>query len=672
MKEWTVTGYKYTGQVYREISMENSDYGGMENVGNTTIISSRIAPDDELVDGGYIYMEGVKVHEYYHNINGSQVTGQSPFEIWLNEAVTVHIQRQREDELFGADFMRLREVLYSFKPSSGPLAEDSSPIAMPVEPHGFNRTQELISSMTYSKAPEVVRMVELMIGQAVFNRGLHLYHTRFAFANATTDDWVACMQEASGVPLKRMADGWLKRSGYPHVTYSTSYNSVDKTYTVTMKQTPVPALPEGAVFDPWVIPVQYALVNDGKDTHTGVYVLSDAEAEFVVADVTGAPDFLSFARGWSFFGTCQPADSNKGLLVAQALSDPDVINRYFAFRSVANEEKLAVLRACASCACAGGDGVTGVALSVSAEYTALFARVLFDDDVTPSTRALVVAESDALAGTHPTLSYRYWHLAAARTALLQAVFDAHGDAIVALFRKMCAACKPGPHLEQLHDRALKHCLAGVLVAGLFKPSVAAGRAPPSPKLAAEVQALLLTLLSSPFMSDAAFGLSVCLEVQLDAVKQQELLLVMQEKWRSHPTTLETFLGVVSGVDSEFTADVIQDLVFTDAPSPLFNINLAGHARSVARSWSSLRKRSLLTDAGLALTCRLILAIGRVNQMSAQALLAAFGDIDLFPEEGEGVLARGRLVAALEGVRDKLDAVAQQSLFNNISTLLHKH
>jgi aminopeptidase N len=55
-------------------------------------------------------MEGVKIHEFYHNINGSQVTGQSPFQIWLNEAVTVHVQRKREDELFGGDFMRLRQV----------------------------------------------------------------------------------------------------------------------------------------------------------------------------------------------------------------------------------------------------------------------------------------------------------------------------------------------------------------------------------------------------------------------------------------------------------------------------------------------------------------------------------------------------------------------------------
>jgi aminopeptidase N len=43
-------------------------------------------------------MEGVKIHEYYHNINGSECTGSCPFEIWLNEAVTVHIQRKRKQK----------------------------------------------------------------------------------------------------------------------------------------------------------------------------------------------------------------------------------------------------------------------------------------------------------------------------------------------------------------------------------------------------------------------------------------------------------------------------------------------------------------------------------------------------------------------------------------------
>lgn len=100
-------------------------------------------------------------------------------------------------------------------------------------------------------------------------------------------------------------------------------------------------------------------------------------------------------------------------------------------------------------------------------------------------------------------------------------------------------------------------------------------------------------------------------------------------------------------------------------------NVAGHARAVARGWASARKRSLLTDAGLELTKQLILRIGRVNQMSAGALLAAFGDIDLFPDTPDaGVLSKQRLVAALTDVRAQLDPIKQQSLYNNISILLH--
>ncbi len=101
------------------------------------------------MDTGLVYMEGVKEHEYYHNLNGSQTTGASPFEIWLNEAVTVFIQRFREDNLFGHDYMRLGQVVYSHTPGTGPLAQDDSPVAMPIEPAGFNTTHELISAMTY-------------------------------------------------------------------------------------------------------------------------------------------------------------------------------------------------------------------------------------------------------------------------------------------------------------------------------------------------------------------------------------------------------------------------------------------------------------------------------------------------------------------------------------------
>src|SRR5690606_26166184 len=49
-------GYRYTGTVYREIGMQNSDFGGMENVGNTTITTNRIMPFPQTTDPAYEYM----------------------------------------------------------------------------------------------------------------------------------------------------------------------------------------------------------------------------------------------------------------------------------------------------------------------------------------------------------------------------------------------------------------------------------------------------------------------------------------------------------------------------------------------------------------------------------------------------------------------------------------
>jgi aminopeptidase N len=65
--EQIVPGYEYTGTTYREIAMQNSDYGGMENVGNTTITANRIMPYPFMTDSAYEYLATVKVLVYLNS-----------------------------------------------------------------------------------------------------------------------------------------------------------------------------------------------------------------------------------------------------------------------------------------------------------------------------------------------------------------------------------------------------------------------------------------------------------------------------------------------------------------------------------------------------------------------------------------------------------------------------
>ncbi|MEI7899857.1 MAG: M1 family metallopeptidase [bacterium] len=152
-------GYVYPFDTYRTICMEKSNYGGMENVGNTTIITEAALIDDTTPDARLIYAHGVIVHEYEHNHCGSGVTMESPFDMWLNEAYTVDIERQFAASVFDPAFMRLREADAMRAPGTGPLAvEDTGKFGQIVR-EGVNDPDELVDGVTYVKAPEVLNML---------------------------------------------------------------------------------------------------------------------------------------------------------------------------------------------------------------------------------------------------------------------------------------------------------------------------------------------------------------------------------------------------------------------------------------------------------------------------------------------------------------------------------
>ena len=613
-------------------------------MGNTTILSSRLVPSALQPDGGYLYMEGVKVHEYYHNINGSEVTGQSPFEIWLNEAVTVHIQNQREAALFGADFMRLKTVVYSFMPAQGPLAMDMSRISMAIEPEGFNRTQELITAMTYSKAPEFIRMVELLIGQPHFNVGLDHYHTKFRYSNATTRDWVEAMEYSSGQQLMNMADGWLRRTGYPEVTYTTHYDTTARSYTVKVTQS------KAADGKGWIFPVSWALVKEGRNTHEGVWKVSEVQSTFTVDDVASAPDFLSFARNWSFFGTSKCNGISLETLRVQALSDPDVINRYFAYRAFADHSKAELIQAFR----AGKQAEC----SVSADFVELHGKILFDSSITPSTRAQMLMEAEDIA-SRPDLGHLYWELYHAKTALLQAVYDAHAERLIAMYEELEQRNRPGPHLEGLHDRALKAQLLRVISAGAATPSALPSRKASTVK--ADVVGYAKKLITSPFMSDQTFGVSQLLSGPASASEKLSVQADVLQRFSAHPDTVESYIAVIASIDNEQAPQLIRDMI---ANTQLFNYNLAGHARTLARGWGGNRKRALLSDDGLQLTVQLFVTIGKINQMSAQGLLRVFSDVDKMDDKW-----KGKLKQALRSMRDGLDAKKEESLVNQLKQII---
>ncbi len=74
-----------------------------------------------------------------------------------------------------------------------------------------------------------------------------------------------------------MAKGWLTRTGHPVLTYNTSYDAAKKQVTVSFQQT---GFEKHEDKDPWVFPVDWALVKNGRNVKEGIFIMDQDKAFF--------------------------------------------------------------------------------------------------------------------------------------------------------------------------------------------------------------------------------------------------------------------------------------------------------------------------------------------------------------------------------------------------------
>jgi aminopeptidase N len=616
-------GYQYTGTVYREIGMQNSDFGGMENVGNTTITTNRLMPFPQMTDPAWDYLFRVKVHEFYHNLNGSEVTGRSPFEIWLNEAVTVFVENKNHDFLFGPEYNRLQTVLTLLSPEGGTLALDSGAMSMPVEPDGFNDPNDLITAVTYVKAPEFVGMIETLLGKETFARGLHLYHTKFRHGNASRADWIACMEEAGKQELAGMARVWLKETGYPVVTVEQAYDGASRTSTLSLQAT------RSKNGKTWEFPFSYALIGEKGEVLAEGMKRIRTNQEVITIPGVDRPAYASLNRGYSFYGKVK-SDPGEEALYLQARTDPDAVNRFLAFHALAGREMARL--------------IADPGASPPESFTSLYMDLLGDRDHLEQAggQGLTIFESVE----DEALAHRYLALFRARQRILTAIASRHEEAIRAVYEGLSGMPEPATVTEQIsavRARQVKNlCLeilatldnAGVhfLLHKQFRES---------PWASDELNAFRLILASSSHDREAIFS---------------EFL----EGSSKNLVAWEAFLATVAGSN----APDLVDLVEKAAQSPAFRIEQANDQRALYVRFAMNRKVSLQTPEGRALLMKILEALGRVNETSAVRALQPLGHLDRMEEEYHLPLAG--LLADLLSV---FDPAENPVVYNTVRRLL---
>jgi aminopeptidase N len=302
-----VFGLEYDLDVFNIAAVSDFNMGAMENKGlnvfNTKYV---LAQPGSATDTDFQGVESVIAHEYFHNWTGNRVTCRDWFQLSLKEGLTVY-----RDQEFSADqgsraVKRIGDVRGL---RAGQFREDGGPLAHPVQPQSYMAIDNFYTATVYQKGAEVIRMMATIIGHAAFRRGMDLYFARHDNSAVTIDDFVAAMQDASGVDLGPFKL-WYHQAGTPEISVEDTHDPATNRYALTLRQhtPPTPGQPDK---QPLVVPVAMGLLaEDGTELPTRlageveaqpgtrVLLLTEAEQRFVFEDVAGMPT-PSLLRGFS-------------------------------------------------------------------------------------------------------------------------------------------------------------------------------------------------------------------------------------------------------------------------------------------------------------------------------------------------------------------------------------
>lgn len=302
-------GREYDLNLYQIVAVDDFNMGAMENKGLNIFNSAAVLADPKTAsDNNYKNIQSIIGHEYFHNWSGNRVTLQKWFDLTLKEGLTVFRDQEFTADLNSRPVKRINSVL-GIRNIQFP--EDSSALAHPIRPQEVGSMDNFYTSTIYNKGAEVIRMIQTLIGEIAFRKGLDLYFDRHDGQAVTCEDFVQAMQDVTSVDLTQFKSTWYNQAGTPTLDVTDTYDAEKQEYRLTIKQS-TPPTPGQLTKNPFHIPISIGLLNAAGDdmplnidstqknllTNTNVLNLTETETTFVFYNLPEKPT-PSLLRNWS-------------------------------------------------------------------------------------------------------------------------------------------------------------------------------------------------------------------------------------------------------------------------------------------------------------------------------------------------------------------------------------
>ncbi len=445
-----VYGLEYDLERFMIVAVDDFNMGAMENKGLNVFNSKFVLADvDTATDTDFVGVEAVIAHEYFHNWTGNRVTCRDWFQLSLKEGLTVFRDQEFTADMHDRTVKRIEDVRLL---RARQFPEDAGPMAHPVRPESFIEINNFYTLTIYEKGAEVIRMMHTLLGAEKFRKGIDLYFERHDGQAVTCDDFVAAMQDASGVDLQQFSL-WYSQAGTPQVTIDEQYDADKQTYQLTLSQH-CPDTPGQSGKKPMQIPMLIGLLDEKGNSATGqgdndtaLLNLIYETQTFVFGRMASKPilsPFRQFSAPVNLVWNC--SDEDLAMLLG---ADSDGFNQWDASQRLATRviERTLKDRAAAS----------------DTLYLEAIGKVINDNALDAAIKAEILSlpSLDTLAESQTVVDVQKLH--DARKAVQSAIVEQHQAQLKAIVQLQLADTQPYKvEHGQIGKRALANCALGLL------------------------------------------------------------------------------------------------------------------------------------------------------------------------------------------------------------------
>lgn len=575
-----VYGLEYDLDLFNIVAVSDFNMGAMENkslnIFNTALV---LAHQETATDRDFLQVEGVVAHEYFHNWSGNRVTCRDWFQLSLKEGLTVFRDQEFSSDLNSRTVQRIDDVAHLRRLQ---FAEDAGPLAHPIRPDNYIEINNFYTMTVYEKGAEVIRMMHTILGPAKYRKGTDLYFSRHDGHAATCDDFVKCMEEASGIDLSQFKL-WYSQAGTPEVTFKGVYDAAKKTYKITLTQN-TPDTPGQKNKKPMHIPVSIGLLGkDGRDLiKPQILHLKEAKQDFVIENVSEQP-IPSVLRDFSAPVRLKNDISDKDLAFLMA-NDTDGFNEWEAGQAYAlrvlidNKDPAQFIQSYGELL----DHYTG------RTDNALLARALTLPDVTTIIQNIP-------ANADPAMIYER------RQNLIKTIKQTYKDKLISIYDQNRTAKEFRIDPEAMGQRSLQNALLNILTVNRGENCVK--------RAIAQYQV-------ANNMTDRVAAMAVLSEIK--SVESETVFKEFYGRFRTYPLVVDKWFALQAG---SIRADIIQ-ILNKLSEHPDFNIKNPNRVRSLYASFAMSNPVMFHAQdgSGYQFLCDAIIKLNTINPQIAARLL----------------------------------------------------